>query len=35
MNGIETGQVEQDPYTGLQCIHFEGPDQTVITVIEK
>ena len=35
MNGIDTGNIEQDVYTGLRCIHFSGPDQVCITVIEK
>ena len=34
MNGIETGEPEQDPYTGLRCIRFEGPDHVRIRVIE-
>lgn len=35
MNGIDTGDIQQDPYTGLRCIHFSGPDKVFITVIEK
>ena len=34
MNGIEPGKPEQDPYTGLRCIRFQGPDRTEIRVIE-
>ncbi len=34
-NGIETGGIEQDPYTDLRCVRFSGPDRVRITVIEK
>ena len=34
-NDIDPGEIEQDPYTGLRCIHFYGPDHVRITVIEK
>ena len=33
-NGIETGAPEQDPYTGLRCVRFQGPDRTEIRMIE-
>ena len=33
-NGIEVSPVEQDPYTGLRCIRFDGPDGVQITIIE-
>ena len=35
LNGIQVSAMGQDPYTGLRCIHFDGPDGVVITVIEK
>ncbi len=35
MNGIEVSAIDQDPYTGLKCIHFYGPDRVFITIIEK
>jgi hypothetical protein len=35
LNGIDTGSIQQDPYTGLRCIHFAGPDHVMITVIER
>ena len=35
MNGIKTGGVEQDVYTGLRCVRFTGPDGVCITVIEE
>ena len=35
LNGIATGNIQQDPYTGLRCIRFAGPDQVMITVIER
>lgn len=34
MNGLEPGEPEQDPYTGLRCVRFQGPDRTEIRVIE-
>ena len=34
-NGIPTGPVTQDPFTGLRCVCFSGPDNVRITVIEK
>ena len=34
-NGIKASPVGQDPYTGLRCISFSGPDHVRITVIEK
>jgi hypothetical protein len=33
-NGIEPGSPKQDPYTGLRCILFQGPDQAAIRIIE-
>ena len=33
-NGIGVSPVEQDPYTGLRCIRFDGPDGVQITIIE-
>ena len=33
-NGIEVSPVEQDPYTGLRCIRFGGPDNVQIQIIE-
>ena len=33
-NRIEVGEIGQDPYTGLRCIRFDGPDRVQITVIE-
>ena len=33
-NGIAVSPVEQDPYTGLRCIRFDGPDGVRITIIE-
>ena len=35
LNGIEAGPIGQDPYTGLRCIRFSGPDSVRITVIEN
>ncbi|MBQ4435193.1 MAG: VanZ family protein [Clostridia bacterium] len=35
MNGIDPGEIVQDQYTGLRCIHFSGPDHVRITVIES
>ena len=35
LNGIEAGPIGQDPYTGLRCIRFSGPDRVRITVIEN
>lgn len=34
-NGIDVSPIDQDPYTGLRCVHFYGPDHVWITVIEK
>ncbi len=34
-NGIETGEYEEDPYTGLKMISFEGPDRVRITIVES
>ncbi len=34
-NGIGVSGIGQDPFTGLRCVHFQGPDQVKITVIEK
>ena len=34
MNGMDPGPIGQDPYTGLRCICFQGPDHTHIHVIE-
>ena len=34
-NGIETGPIEQDPYTKLRSVRFDGPDHVHITVIES
>ena len=33
-NGIAASAIEQDPYTGLRCIRFEGPDGVQIQIIE-
>ncbi len=33
-NSIETGPIEQDPYTGKRMVHFSGPDGVSISVIE-
>ncbi len=35
MNGIETENISQDPYTGLRRVRFAGPDGVRITVIER
>ena len=34
-NGIKVSAPDQDPYTGLRCVHFEGPDGVCITVIVR
>lgn len=34
-NGAAVSDIGQDEYTGLRCVHFDGPDQTRILVIEK
>ncbi len=34
-NDIETGEYEEDPYTGLKKISFEGPDGVQITIVEN
>ncbi len=34
-NGIKTGEYEEDPYTGLKKISFEGPDGVQITIVES
>ena len=34
-NGIEVGEFRRDPYTGLRCLSFNGPDRVCITVIEE
>ncbi len=34
-NGIRTGDYEEDPYTGLKKISFDGPDRVRITIIES
>ena len=34
LNGIETAGIEQDRYTGRQCIRFHGPDGVEIEVLE-
>ena len=34
LNGIETAGIEQDRYTGRQCICFHGPDGVEIEVLE-
>ena len=34
-NGIETGEITQDAYTGLRCVHFTGPDGVDIAVLER
>ena len=33
-NGIAVSPVEQDPYTGLRCLTFEGPEKMHITFIQ-
>ena len=33
-HGIEPGSPKQDPYTGLRCILFQGPDQVTIRILE-
>ena len=35
LNGIETGDIDQDPYTGLRRVRFQGPDGVEIFVIER
>ncbi|MBQ6559339.1 MAG: VanZ family protein [Erysipelotrichaceae bacterium] len=32
---IEVSSYEEDPYTGLRTFHFNGPDRTVVTIIEE
>ncbi|MBR6707621.1 MAG: VanZ family protein [Clostridia bacterium] len=34
-NGIRTEKISLDPYTGLRCVSFDGPDRVRITIIEK
>lgn len=34
-NGIETSDIEADAYTGYRCLHFSGPDDVLITIIEE
>lgn len=34
-NGIDVSPIEQDPYTGLRCVRFEGPDGVRILIIEN
>ncbi len=34
-NGIVTEPISPDPYTGLRCVSFAGPDRVRVTVIEK
>ena len=34
-NGIETGPIEQDPYTGRRMVRFLGPDGVNIAVIKS
>ncbi len=34
-NGIRVSGTEQDPYTGLRCVHIEGPDGVRIQIIEN
>ena len=34
-NGIATEKILPDPYTGLRCVSFTGPDRVRVTVIEK
>ena len=33
--GIRAGEVEQDPYTGLMCVRFPGPDSITVCIIEE
>ena len=34
-NGIATEEISPDPYTGLRCVSFTGPDRVRVTIIEK
>ena len=35
LNGVSVSGIGQDVYTGLRCVHLQGPDGVRITVIEK
>ncbi len=32
---IDVSSYEEDPYTGLRTFSFEGPDRTIVTIIEE
>lgn len=34
-HGIETGDFEQDPYTGQRCLRLNGPDDVIVTILEE
>ena len=34
-NGIPVSDIGQDPYTGLRCVHLQGPDNVTILIMES
>ncbi len=34
-NGIPVSEISQDVYTGLRCVHLQGPDNVTILIVEN